>query len=179
MAPITTDGVITLLSTIVTLIGVLTGMYFFARRYPLEKQTAAAEAKQDLAAADNTTIQAQGTFLANYNALFNMVLERDQHVIRLNLAQTESEAKIEKLTLTINTLSEDLEKATQRATALQRKVDEGNIRLDEETRRRIQAEDRLEETEAQIISLTNEVQSLKTNKRPSRRKITQEVPQVS
>jgi chromosome segregation ATPase len=75
---------ISAIAVVLQLLTILAGLYYFKTKFPVEKQTAQAEANVDNASAAKQLADASGAWLENYNRMFVMMQERDAELAKQN-----------------------------------------------------------------------------------------------
>lgn len=102
-----------LVGLIIELLAFLGGLYFFAKRYPLERMTAAADAHSDTATAQLTLAQADAKRLDNQSRMIALLLERDEQLGKLSLkvsSLTAQVGEIEVLKVQLERTNRELDK---------------------------------------------------------------------
>jgi predicted nucleic acid-binding Zn-ribbon protein len=135
---------IVIIPIIVQVITVLSGLYFFNRRFPIEAKAAQADANVDNASASKQLAETSGVWLENYNRMFKMMQERD------------------------------IEIATLQKTVLELKNQQGvhEMELEKERKQRIEAQEARAKSEREKEDLQQQVKELKLTVEKLEREVT-------
>lgn len=157
-------------STMISLLSILVGLYYFQRRYPIEKMTAAAEVKSDVATAGLTEIQAKATALETYDRMFALLVTRDELIAKQNERINSLNERLGETTNCVHDLELKLKGAEARARENETKAHELQSHLDQEIRARIGAQDerdvlqrKVSALETKLIEQAGEIQRLHTD----------------
>lgn len=129
------------ITAVVELVGIGLGLFYFLRRYSLERLEKTAEAHVDEANALLTGQQAAEQRFRTYDAMFNKLLSRDNEIARLNAVVSRLQVEVSQ----IESLKEQLEKERARSTRLE-------LALAEEREKSAKLQHRVSELETYIQS---------------------------